>query len=575
MKKIIVFFIVVFLFVGKVNATCNLTNNNGFCLITDPKTHVNISGRDYFGENLEKGEHPGDTYLKVSNKNELIYCSDGVMPTDELSSDIETFDKDCKEITTNKNSLIYSYEYGYGEYIKTGEYSYNKDYLTGEMIEDYYITQTAVWNFCPPKNYLEYWTWFDGYDFASKTFKGITDPTITRISNLINDAKAAESASPSLEIKSSSSTMYLTSDGKYYISGAINLIGSYLTDNISISVSGLENVFVTKDKDSTIGISSISGGTKSTVSETLYIKVPVESVVSASNEINLKVSSKSSFNSDSKIIECSITKETMNYQQPMIKYVPNYATIEDTLTFNIKKYPVNIKKTDNAGNLLVNGKLVLEKNDKIIETWNTTDNAKIILLDPGIYTISEIKAPNGYIYSGKTTTFKLDSDGKIYINNMEEKEVVVVNNPIIISVSKKVVKKDSELAGAKLRITDKEGSLAKDINGNDLEWISEDKPKKIHIAAGTYMLEEIEAPEGYELSDKIIEFTVKEDGTVVSEEGLLIKKEKAFEDNIIVFENTPTPEQVPTGNVVAIISSVLCVLSLGVSIYFIAMRKEI
>ena len=70
---------------------------------------------------------------------------------------------------------------------------------------------------------------------------------VNYIRNLINDAKTAESASPSLEIKTSSPTMNLTSDGKYYISDAINLTGTYLTDNISITVSGLENAFVTKE----------------------------------------------------------------------------------------------------------------------------------------------------------------------------------------------------------------------------------------------------------------------------------------------------------------------------------------
>ncbi len=40
------------------------------------------------------------------------------------------------------------------------------------------------------------------------------------------------------------------------------------------------------------------------------------------------------------------------------------------------------------------------------------------------------------------------------------------------------------------------------------------------------------------------EFTVHEDGIITIEDGLIIKKEKIVEDNLIVFENTPKPSQV-------------------------------
>ena len=91
------------------------------------------------------------------------------------------------------------------------------------------------------------------------------------------------------------------------------------------------------------------------------------------------------------------------------------------------------------------------------------------------------------------------------------------NEPITIYISKKSINGKTELPGAKLKVTDKDGKVVTDLDGKELEWISSTKEVSFHLPAGTYYLTETIAPEGYELSTETVTFVVKEDGTVDGE----------------------------------------------------------
>ena len=153
-------------------------------------------------------------------------------------------------------------------------------------------------------------------------------------------------------------------------------------------------------------------------------------------------------------------------------------------------------------------------------------------------------------------------------------KITIVNKPIRLYVSKKEIKKEKELTGAVLRITDNEGQIAKDVNGNLLEWTTDGNIKEIHISAGTYILEEVKAPKGYELSDKKIEFIVSEDGTITSEIGLLTSQDKTYDYYLITLENVPEPEPVPTGSIVLYISLTIAMLALGATSFIIFKKQK-
>lgn len=193
-------------------------------------------------------------------------------------------------------------------------------------------------------------------------------------------------------------------------------------------------------------------------------------------------------------------------------------------------------------------------------------DAKKLSLAPGTYTLEETIAPKGYIKSTSKITFIVKDDGKITVNGKEVTSVVMKNEPIIVYISKKSINGKTELPGAKLKITDKDGKLVKDLDGKELEWTSTTKEVSFHLAAGTYYLTETIAPEGYELSDTTIEFTVTEDGKVKMDK-------KDVDNNLIVFTNTPEPTPVKTGSFMIYIV-VIGILSVGLVTYYV-IKKQI
>ena len=566
MKKIFVFFISMFVLISNVSAVSTTLPNDFDGFYIDYNNELNsvaktINGADF----LPSGEYiAAETRFKISTAetdNRLLYCSDGNISTSKIEGSTELIHFNSCKLYDNSGvnrSLVYIFENGFGNYKTSGKYSSSK-YLTGDPNIDYYITQMAI---------LEYTVmptgWFSGFNFSVQgTFNGKADEDVTKMANLVQDAKiAAKGASLSIDL--SNSIMKLTDDNKYYITDAITLNGEYLNSNITASVSGSEGAFVTGDKDASFGISEFQNGSK------VYIKVPVNNIKNGKVNIKLSVSA-TTYIEDSQVIECQYTEDV----QPMIIYYKNNSKVSDEMTVSASAYPVTISKKDSDGNYVTGATLVLKKDDRVLETWDTVKANKIFSLAPGKYSIEEIKVPVGYVNANNSTEFVLDDSGKVIVNNNEVKEIVLLNNPIIITISKRVVKNENELSDAVLKITDESGKTVKDVNGNDLEWTTGAEPKSFHIAKGNYVLEEVSAPEGYELSDKKILFKVNDDGTITVSEGLLIKKNVLLENNLIIFENSPVPEQVPTGNSMILVASVFCILSFGVSIYFILKRKEI
>ena len=82
--------------------------------------------------------------------------------------------------------------------------------------------------------------------------------------------------------------------------------------------------------------------------------------------------------------------------------------------------------------------------------------------------------------------------------------------PTLLKVSKQDITTKTELPGAKLAI--------KDANGKTIAtWTSGTTAKYVEgLMAGNYSFCELEAPAGYILNTKCIDFTLKNDGTTTS-----------------------------------------------------------
>ena len=170
---------------------------------------------------------------------------------------------------------------------------------------------------------------------------------------------------------------------------------------------------------------------------------------------------------------------------------------------------------------------------KEVEDKNEDGSAKPhkVKLVAGTYTLSEETAPTGYD-TANPITFTVNLDGTVTSTTagaVDGKKVTMKDalKEREIEISK-VDAADgvTELAGAKLQITDEAGNIVKDKAGNELSWTTgesaedqnEDgsaKPHKVKLVAGTYILKEVSAPFGYLMADPIT-FTVGLDGKLSS-----------------------------------------------------------
>jgi len=547
--KLLVVSLVVFLCLDNVRATENQLD--GIILATNDFGTV-LDGTVYLEDNTLEN---ANTYIKVTTDNELVYCTDAdeKIWVNEGNKDF----KKCAYVSGKKGRILsYVLENGYSGIKKESGYTVTK-YLTGDMRKDYYITQSAVWYHTEPKS----WMTSTIFNLTNSTINNKTNDIIKKMTSLINDAeKAGEGAKLSINV--ANTKMVLSTDKKYLISNEIKLSGTYLNSNITATLSGADGAFVTTDKNATSGTTTFSNNS------TVYIKIPVEKITKDETSITLNVAA-TTYISENSVIECENSEDDPGVQ-PLARYTTKNTNVSNSTSVSITKYPVKITKKDITDSEEIEGATLTIKNSSgtVVDTWVSTTEAKSINLLPDTYTLEETIAPDGYIKNTSKIKFTVDERGKVLIGGKEVSEVVIINEPIIVTISKRSITKKDELKGATLRITDLDGNIATDVSGKKLEWVSEDKSKTFNLKMGDYILSETIAPEGYELRETTIKFTVNGEGKVLIDG-------KEVEDNLIIFENTPEPKQVPTGNAIIYVAGTMCIAALGVAIYYIIKRKEL
>ena len=486
------------------------------------------------------------THVKKRNtsKGEILYCADREKGNPSVSSGNVYWHCDTKiadEKDNHNTELLYVLNNGLINFPASfGESQKNQ----------YFIKQMVVWYFTKPGDKL-----FSGFSASH-------DSISKEIQDMIDAANAYKNKKPAVTLTAEGNkTMSLTSDGKYYISNKITIGSTDLSDdNISVTVSGATGVFVTNDASATSGATSFKSGSK------VYVKVPAGSITKSSN-ITLSASGKYiEYLGD--IYDCTPENTTDNIQN-VLHYEPKQENkvVSNSISLNVTLKDVIISKQDITGSKEIEGAtLVVKRNNVVVATWTSTSTPKTLSLAPGTYTLEETIAPKGYIKSTSKITFVVKEDGTITVDDKKVDSVVMKNEPIIVYISKKSINGKTELPGAKLKITDKDGKIVKDLDGKELEWISTTKEVSFHLAAGTYYLTEIIAPDGYELSDTTIEFTVTEDGKVKMDK-------KDVDGNLVVFTNTPEPIPVKTGSFIIYIV-VIGVLSVGLVTYYV-IKKQI
>ena len=174
----------------------------------------------------------------------------------------------------------------------------------------------------------------------------------------------------------------------------------------------------------------------------------------------------------------------------------------------VKQPKLAIVKKDSETKKNVAGAVLVLKDEsgKVVEEWTTTTEEKVFSnLKAGKYTLSEIKAPNGYELSTATIDIELKEENKttsVVFYNTPKKVVTKVQ------ISKQDITTKEELPGATLVIKNSKGEVVN-------TWVSTTEPKYIEgLEAGKYTLCETQAPNGYVLAKECVNFTVKADGSI-------------------------------------------------------------
>ena len=359
----------------------------------------------------------------------------------------------------------------------------NKEF-TGDRLMDYYITQTALWW------YLDDTTGSTNLGASFKTTG--SDPHNLRpyIKDLVAKAKEAKAQGyqkTTISASVANETLKITSDGKYYESGEITVKATNMSE-YNVKISGADGaVAVTTD------------GTEKTtfgVNESFKVRVPVAKVDTALVDITVTISG------TGKIYKAYEYQPESDNQQNVTPSIisPVEENVETTVNLNISTSKITIVKVDKAtGNAIAGAELVLKDSDgNEITSWTSTTLGHVIKnLPNGTYTVEETKAPEGYELDTEVVTFTIDDNNREQkIKFYNEAQERVVN---IIKVDQST---GQPLAGAVIVVRDSDGNeVARFTTTTDPYVLT-------GLKDGTYTVEEVQAPAGYQKTDEVITFTL-------------------------------------------------------------------
>ncbi len=412
-----------------------------------------------------------------------------------------------KKQTASNVTEYYSNEMNAGmAYILENGYPHKK--FTGNKNKDIYITQAAVWW------YLDDTT---GTSYLGKGFKSTGSDKYglrKHIKSLVSGAKKAKAkgyVSPSLKASVSSSAMTLSSDGKYYVSKAVNANAKNISGNYKVSVSSAPSGTIVTDTN---------GSKKSSFksSEKFLIKIPASKVKAGSSATaKVKITASNTINKAYKY------SPKNNSIQPVVIIKPYTKSVSDTVSVKATKAKaptpapkpaptptptpeaatVSILKLDKDTNSAVEGAVLVVRDSsgaEVARFTSTSSAYKLNNIANGTYTVEEVEAPAGYELSTEKETFTISDTQRTaevkFYNKAKES---------VVSILKLDKNTNNPIAGAKLVVKDSMGNEIKtftsSVNGYTITGLSN----------GTYTVEELEAPAGYELSTEKETFTLNDD----------------------------------------------------------------
>ena len=437
--------------------------------------------------------------------------------------------------------------------------------------KQYFVAQTAYWIYLMDKKKMNYSPTIN--TFKSKV-NSSSNSYAKQIRSMVSKAKSLNSynqSAPSIKITSGNVTFSLSSDGKYYVSNdiVVNSTNDYKIQLVNApsgaNYSKNGNKIVVKVPVSSVSNSRKTFSIKVTTSKTIFksykykpsnssyqvmsATYPIDKTASASKSMSLAVdkitiskqdvTTKSelaganlevrtasgqvvdswtsgatphaiSLNPGDYILKETIAPEGYELSTEEIKFtVTNKGVANTVVMYNtpVKKEvkKISISKQDITTKEELPGATleVKDESGKVIDKWVSSTTPHILTdLEAGKYTLTETIAPEGYELSTETVTFEVNEEG-------ETTPVVMYNTPkktVIphVSISKQDSSTKQEVAGATLEVINSQGEVVE-------TFVSETTPHVIEgLNPGTYTLVEKDAPDGYQLTDEKVSFTVKE-----------------------------------------------------------------
>ena len=220
---------------------------------------------------------------------------------------------------------------------------------------------------------------------------------------------------------------------------------------------------------------------------------------------------------------------------------------------------VEITKTDiTTGKELEGAKLsVTDEKGNVVDSWTSEKTQHIVkgLEEGKKYILTETTCPYGYEKS-ESITFEVSSD-------KETQKIVMKDAPILKNIKvQKIDSETKEIVKEKFSFgifSDSEcKNLIQELKSNKDDGYVEFKD----LRYGTYYIKEVSAPQGYELSDKVVKVEINDKGTFVDDTQIEEKDNTIslnFEDKLI-----PTPKTGDNSNIkLAIGIFILSILGLA------------
>ena len=364
--------------------------------------------------------------------------------------------------------------------------------------KQYFVAQTAYWIYLMDKKKMN-------YSNSVNTFKSKVNSSSNsyakEIRSMVSKAKSLGSytqSGPTIKITSGDVSFRISDDGKYYVSNDIVV-------NSSVSDYKVELV------------KAPSGTNYSKDGNKIVVKVPVSSVSNSKSSFSVKVSNSKTVFKSYKYKPSNSKYQVMSATYP----VAMNASASKNMSLAIDK--VTISKQDVTSKTELPGaSLEIRTEDgTVVDSWKSETTPHEVSLKPGNYILKEINAPDGYDLSEEEIKFTVTNKGAtnniVMYNTPTKKEVKK------ISISKQDITTKEELAGATLEVKDEAGKVID-------KWVSSSTPHIItDLEAGKYSLTEIQAPDGYNLSEETVTFEVDENG----------------ESTPVVMYNTPKKTVIP------------------------------